>query len=335
MAPRRIFNQRAVRSVRSSTKPRRHANSMWEALLIAYGGYLGLVVVIGVIGAVKDRSKRHPSLCPHGINAANNRCPECAGTKEREQKEYERRRDFRSASDKMRESERKRLSDCLSPNLDDLLKLSPRQFEDAVAQMFERLGYSVKQTPYINDQGRDAILHKDGSKMLVECKRYRDGNTVGRPEIQKFHSAIIVDDATKGFFVTTAKFTTGALRHVKEGNLPIELVDAEQLLRYMIDSRRGRLEDDNYQALCLECGESVYHSIRSSAERHCSSGHPVPPTLTMNDVLFDLGAHPRCEKCGNPMILRESRMRQGRHRRFWRCPQCRFSERPYQWKTKD
>ena len=171
-------------------------------ILMVVGGYIGLVVVGSLIAMARDSWKRRPSLCPHGIRggATNGRCSKCADARLREQQEYERRANLQSAATHLRQQEANRLSGCLAPNLEELRTLSPQRFEDAVAQMFERLGYSVEQTPYVNDQGRDAILHKDGSKFLVECKRYKAHNTVGRPEIQKFHSAVMVENATKGFF---------------------------------------------------------------------------------------------------------------------------------------
>ena len=97
--------------------------------------------------------------------------------------------------------------------------------------MFERLKYSVRQTPYSNDVGLDAIITKDGDKFLVECKRYSESNKSGRPEIQKFHSAIVNDRAKGGFFVTTGNFSTSARKYAAKHN--IELVDADELVKMM------------------------------------------------------------------------------------------------------
>jgi restriction endonuclease Mrr len=106
--------------------------------------------------------------------------------------------------------------------------------------MFERLGYKVKQTPYVNDHGRDAILTKDGKKFLMECKRYGKDTTSGRPDLQKFHSAIVTDGGVSGFFVTTGAFTKDAIEFA--ATVPIELIDGAKLVRYMFEeaSRRHR-----------------------------------------------------------------------------------------------
>jgi hypothetical protein len=61
------------------------------------------------------------------------------------------------------------------------------------------LRYAVIQTPYRNDQGRDAILSKDGHKFLLKCKKYGENNVSGRPDLQRFHSAIVTEKAISGF----------------------------------------------------------------------------------------------------------------------------------------
>jgi hypothetical protein len=190
--------------------------------------------------------------------------------------------------------------------------------------MFERLGYSVKQTSYVNDQGRDAIIYKEGQKYLVECKRYAQDNNIGRPEIQKFHSAIVFDKADRGFFVSSGKFTPGAIEYAR--SLPIELVDGEYLLRLMFQSKQNVLQDDSYTSVCLDCGSVVRHSLRSPGSKQCENGHLVSPTLTA-ELVFGVAEAPlKCAKCGLPM-----RMVNGRRGKFWGCsgyPACR-STRPY------
>lgn len=81
--------------------------------------------------------------------------------------------------------------------------MSPRQFEDAIAELFKRLGYKVRQTPYSSDGGKDAVAWKDNKKVLIECKRFAINRSVGRRDIQILHSAIVDAKAEEGFYVTT------------------------------------------------------------------------------------------------------------------------------------
>jgi HJR/Mrr/RecB family endonuclease len=86
----------------------------------------------------------------------------------------------------LRESEASRLRTLIRLTLAELRELSPSHFEDEMARMFERLGYLVQQTPYVNDRGRDAILQKDGDKFLLECKRYGKKVGSGAPTYRNF-----------------------------------------------------------------------------------------------------------------------------------------------------
>lgn len=183
-----------------------------------------------------------------------------------------------------------------------------------MASMFERLGYVVQQTPYVGDYGRDAILQKDGEKLLLECKRYGDISTVGRPEIQKFHSAIISDRAKSGFFVTTNKFTAKAKKHAAK--LGITPIDGNELLRYLIKSKQSTFENDQYSSMCSACGEKVMHNLRSPKPVICANGHTVEPTLNFDDLFGSATgaiAH-LCARCGAPMKLRT-----GKNGQFWGC----------------
>jgi restriction endonuclease Mrr len=133
--------------------------------------------------------------------------------------------------------------------------------------MFERLGYEVKQTPRSNDHGRDAILMKDGKKFLLECKRYAEDGSSGRPDLQKFHSQIIHERAISGFFVTTGRFTREAREF--RPNPPIKLIDANQLVRMMFDSKPATGDDDSYDSMCRNCCAIVRHRLRTPEPLTC------------------------------------------------------------------
>jgi restriction endonuclease Mrr len=59
---------------------------------------------------------------------------------------------------------------------------------------------------------------------------------VTRPDVQKFHSAIIDMNAIEGYFVTTGQFTKPATEYVT--NKPIHLIDLPKLLD-LIDEIKG------------------------------------------------------------------------------------------------
>ena len=189
--------------------------------------------------------------------------------------------------------------------------------------MFRRLGYQVEQTPYSNDHGRDAVMKKDGKKYLLECKKYGENNSSGRPDLQKFHSAIMSDKAAKGYFVTTGRFSAGATRFAEK--VPIELVDNDALSRLMAESKAQCDENDNYLSVCRACGELVGHNIRAPFDGYCVNGHRVRPSLSLDDILPSQFSSIFCSECSSPM-----RLKNGKWGKFWGCtkyPICKNKKR--------
>ncbi|MHA1279560.1 MAG: restriction endonuclease [Candidatus Helarchaeota archaeon] len=95
-----------------------------------------------------------------------------------------------------------------------LYDLSPRQFEEIIAELLEKLGYSVVLTPASRDGGKDiyAAMRNDlGSFLyLVECKKYSPNNRVGVEIIRQLHGVVQAERATAGILATTSFFTKGA-----------------------------------------------------------------------------------------------------------------------------
>ena len=100
-------------------------------------------------------------------------------------------------------------------------ELSPRQFEEFIADLFEMLGYIVKLTPQTGDEGIDIFIVKDERTIAVQCKKYT--NLVGGPEIQRFIGAMRNSKAQKGIFITTSGYTMQAEKFASQEK--IELID--------------------------------------------------------------------------------------------------------------
>ncbi|PDZ49713.1 restriction endonuclease [Bacillus sp. AFS094611] len=111
-----------------------------------------------------------------------------------------------------------------------LKEMDPRKFEFLVADVFQSLGYQAKVTPGSNDGGKDIILRKGRKTKFVEVKRHNQG-TIGRPDIQKLHSAIVDADAVGGYFVTLSNFNKNARQYAANKN--IELIDGDSLINMM------------------------------------------------------------------------------------------------------
>lgn len=132
-----------------------------------------------------------------------------------------------------KESKRK----SVSKKIDELMELSPREFEVYIGDLFRHLGYEVEVTQYVNDKGIDIFMYKDNIKYGVQCKRYK--GTVGSPEIQSFIGALNHAKADKGYFVTTGMFSFEAEKMAAEH--PIKLFNRIELSTLVLDAISSHL----------------------------------------------------------------------------------------------
>ncbi|WP_052087724.1 restriction endonuclease [Paenibacillus wynnii] len=112
-------------------------------------------------------------------------------------------------------------------NLRALQEMDPFEFEQYVASVFRYAGFDCEVTKRTGDGGKDIILRRENELRLVECKRYTT-TKVGRPDIQKFHSAIMECSAQEGFFITTGEFSKQALECASDK--PIQTFNGERLM---------------------------------------------------------------------------------------------------------
>ena len=79
-----------------------------------------------------------------------------------------------------------------------------------------------------NDRGKDiSAIDESGKRVFVEFKHHDENNHIGRPLIQKFHSALIDGKADYGLFVTTSYFNKNAVKYASDKQ--IKLIDARRL----------------------------------------------------------------------------------------------------------
>ena len=104
-------------------------------------------------------------------------------------------------------------------------------FESVCERIFTKLNWGkVERIGSVADGGRDIVIHQEGGSIVVECK-HQPNTSIGRPIIQKLHSAVISSGAVKGIVITTGKFSREAIEHAQflSRNTPIELFDLRRL----------------------------------------------------------------------------------------------------------
>lgn len=155
----------------------------------------------------------------------------------------------------------KSINDDLAADLlQRVLDMSPIFFEKLVLDLLLNMGFGSRNkemaivTPTSHDNGVDGIIPEDAlglDKIYIQAKRYTD-NPVSKPEIHKFIGALDEQKATKGVFITTSKFTSGAVETANKASKKIVLIDGKSLADYMIEYNVGVSEKKIYEVKKLD-----------------------------------------------------------------------------------
>ena len=133
--------------------------------------------------------------------------------------------------------------------LQEIMRQSPDFFEKLVVDLLVAMGYggskieNSKVLGKSGDEGIDGIINEDKlglDTIYIQAKQWEPTKTVGRPELQKFVGALTGQGATKGAFLTTAKFSNEAKEYVKKQHAcKIALIDGDRLTFLMVEYNLG------------------------------------------------------------------------------------------------
>jgi restriction system protein len=128
--------------------------------------------------------------------------------------------------------------------LQRVLNVTPAFFESVVVRLLIAMGYggSLKELDKAlvgksGDGGVDGIISQDAlglDRIYVQAKRYQPENAIGAAAIRDFFGSLDRFKATKGLFVTTSSFSSGARETAEMLSKRIVLLDGQQLARLMI-----------------------------------------------------------------------------------------------------
>ncbi|PRX18493.1 restriction endonuclease [Orenia metallireducens] len=108
--------------------------------------------------------------------------------------------------------------------------LDGEDFERLSQQLLNTMYNDVQITALSNDKGRDLVIRDKSEIIFVECKHW-SSNSVGRPVIQKLHSAIITGKAKKGIIMTTSRLSQPAKDYIRDevNDCEIEIIEFQDL----------------------------------------------------------------------------------------------------------
>ena len=148
-----------------------------------------------------------------------------------------------------------------------LREASPQFLEKVILVLLGRMGYgdgedSLEHLGGPGDEGLDGVINQDRlglQRIYIQAKRYKDGNNIGRPEVQKFMGALQGQGASGGVFITTSKFSHDAEEYVSKNMSPrIILIDGPELGRLLVKHEVGVVSLRSYNV--LEIDENLFES---------------------------------------------------------------------------
>lgn len=103
------------------------------------------------------------------------------------------------------------------------------QFEGVCCEILAGCAFSAQKIGGARDGGRDIIVRHGRNRIVVECKH--QSNPVGRPVVQKLHSAVMTENAAGGVVISTGGFSPQAMGHERVGRYTNDPINAIKSIR--------------------------------------------------------------------------------------------------------
>lgn len=116
----------------------------------------------------------------------------------------------------------------LKLTIDFWVNLSGYQFEQEVARLYTKIGYSSYVTKATGDGGIDIILTKGTERIAVQCKHHK--NKVGPNDVRALQGVVYNGNYSYGIFVSLNGFTPTVEKEIEMGKVRIELITIKDLL---------------------------------------------------------------------------------------------------------
>ncbi len=120
-----------------------------------------------------------------------------------------------------------------------VLQIEAREFEYDIARLVTKMGYRAYATKATGDDGVDVFATKDGERLVIQCKRWRN-KAVGRAVVDELGGTARRYEATGAILATTSYFSEDAIKAAQE--LKITLWDFDRLCHLFREYSLGRLE---------------------------------------------------------------------------------------------
>lgn len=138
--------------------------------------------------------------------------------------------------------------------LQRVLDQKPVFLEQLVLTLLTAMGYggragAAEHWGRSGDGGIDGVVRQDVlglDRVYVQAKRYAADHAVGRPDIQGFVGALHGQQADRGVFITTSRFSAEARSYVERIPNRIVLIDGRRLAELMILHNVGVQDESTF-----------------------------------------------------------------------------------------
>lgn len=124
----------------------------------------------------------------------------------------------------------------LQKNPEAIRNLTPRQFEELVAELMEKSGYEVELTQKARDGGVDIYAVKKDAfgkfLTIVDCKKYRADRTIGIEFVRQMVGTMQIEDASHAMVASTSSFSSVAKGFEAEHKYKISLKDHSDIVNW-------------------------------------------------------------------------------------------------------
>jgi HJR/Mrr/RecB family endonuclease len=129
---------------------------------------------------------------------------------------------------------------------EDIFTLTPRRYEELIAELLDDMGYKVTLTPATRDGGKDilASLETPAGEMLclVEAKKYRADRRIGVSMVRTLYGTLADYQANSAMLVTTSTYSKDAHAMQKRHQYQLSLRDYTDVAKWIqtYGRKRGR-----------------------------------------------------------------------------------------------
>lgn len=138
-------------------------------------------------------------------------------------------REFVTAAKPIIISANEAIIDGLRKQPKDIHKLTPRQYEELIAELLRDMGHEVELTQATRDGGKDILvsIKADWGTLLclVEAKKYREDRKIGVGMVRTLYGTLCDYQANSAMLVTTSTFSSDAHAMQKKHQYQLSLRD--------------------------------------------------------------------------------------------------------------